>query len=153
MSCANWIGAAVEERVDPRSANAPIDSEQIRFVLRRAHADLERRQLCIRRVEEDEPDAKDPAEGVEASEHGTGGTDRRQDRCSAIIGFGLSIEISNKLRWIQSDGVCEIEEFDHIDPSLAALDTRDVGLPAIQTLGKRGLGQLRVFPRLRQQLS
>ena len=63
------------------------------------------------------------------------------------------VEIRNELRGIQSEGVREFEEFSDIDPSLAALDSRDVGLSAIHSVGERRLRQSRAFPRLRQQLS
>ena len=58
-------------------------------------------------------------------------SDRATEATPAIIRFGLSIELRDELRRIESEGVGEIEEFNDVDPPLAAFDSRNVGLPTI----------------------
>jgi hypothetical protein len=44
------------------------------------------------------------------------------------------LELSDEGGGIETDRVREVQEFDHVDPSLAAFDPRDVGLPPSESV-------------------
>jgi hypothetical protein len=70
-----------------------------------------------------------------------------------VVSSGGSVEVRDELCRVEADGVCKVKEFDDIDASFPAFDPGNVRLASIQTVSKRRLGQLRVLPRLRQQLA
>lgn len=60
-------------------------------------------------------------------------------------------ETGKNVSGIESDGGCDVEEFDHVDPALAGFVFRDIGLGFAEPLRQRGLGQAFAAPCCDQQ--